>query len=135
MDMICGRKLGEGQYRQVFEFKPDKSLVVKVEPNQRNISNRMEWELWQELKDTELGAWLAPCYDISPQNFWLVQRRTEPLQEAQLPKQVPTLFADLKRENWGMLNGRVVCHDYGNNNIFSIVRKYGNRLKDVEWDQ
>jgi hypothetical protein len=26
---------------------------------------------------------------------------------------VPSMFTDLKVQNWGMLNGRLVCHDYG----------------------
>ena len=26
---------------------------------------------------------------------------------------MPSFFADLKRSNWGELDGRPVCHDYG----------------------
>jgi hypothetical protein len=116
MNLMCNTLLGSGQYRHVYSGKQDATLVFKYEREVGRNCNQTEWEMWMEMKNHELGKWLAPCIAISPDARWLIQHRTEPLQYAQLPDKIPRIFCDTKIENWGMLDGRVVCHDYGNNN-------------------
>ena len=43
----------------------------------------------------------------------MLQKKTEPLRAEEIPGRVPKFLADLKPSNFGWLNDRVVCHDYG----------------------
>jgi hypothetical protein len=134
MNLMCGNLLGSGQYRHVYSGKQDASLVFKYERTFERCCNRAEMELWVEMQDHPLGKWLAPCVALSPDGTWLIQRRTEPLQFSQLPEKIPKIFCDAKIENWGMFEGRVVCHDYGNNNmLYALARRYGVKLETVTW--
>ena len=69
----------------------------------------------------EAKQWLAPCVSISPCGSVLIQRRTLPVTKAQLPSKVPAWLTDFKLANWGMLDGKVVCHDYSNNLLMNPV--------------
>lgn len=115
-ELIIGTKLlGEGQYRKVYEHAYNPHWVVKVESLSKNFANPLEWEAWTQLQFTRISGWLAPCLHISPAGGVLIQAKTSPIWDLdELPKRVPALFTDLKRENWGKLKGRIVCHDYGN---------------------
>lgn len=130
--LICGPLIGEGQYRQVFEHALDKSRVVKHDSG-ANFSNISEWELWGEVEGTSLEKWLAPVYWLSPRGLWLIQARTDPIRESELPKRVPSIFADLKASNWGLFQGRPVCHDYGNHAAYRIAAKHGKAMKRADW--
>lgn len=132
LNLFCGDKLGEGCYRTVFAHQFDAKQVIKKD-NMRNFSNVNEFQMWQELEETPLAKWLAPCYGLSGYGVWLLQARTEPLQLAQLPAEVPAIFSDLKLSNWGMFEGRPVCHDYGNTMLYRLARKHGARLTKAEW--
>lgn len=112
--MHVGRPIGRGQYRDVFEHL-DHRYVIKLENRSRSFCNVIEFELWHASAGTKLRRWLAPCIDISPNGGWLLQGRTTPLPGGKLPANVPSVLADLKPDNWGIYEGRVVCHDYGNN--------------------
>lgn len=134
MNLMCGNLLGSGLYRHVYSGKQDATLVIKYEARNDRCCNRVEWDLWRYMAEEELGKWLAPCIAISPDGSWLIQKRTEPLQYAQLPEKIPRIFCDTKIDNWGMLDGRVVCHDYGNANmLYEIVRYHGKRLVATNW--
>jgi hypothetical protein len=50
---------------------------------------------------------------ISPAGAVLIMQKADPIREAELPKKLPALFTDLKISNWGIINGRPVCIDYG----------------------
>lgn len=134
LNFLCGEKLGAGQYRTVFAHQFDDGKVIKMD-NMGNFSNVREYRLWEELRDTPLAKWLAPCYGLSGYGVWLLQARTEPLQRAQLPKKIPALFCDLKLSNWGMFEGRPVCHDYGNSLLYTIAEKHGAGLVRADWSR
>lgn len=134
MNLLCGGLLGEGLYRKVFVCRQDASMVVKYEKPNSRCCNRVEMEMWAEMQDHVLGKWLAPCVAVSPDGTWLIQMRTEPLQLAQLPDKIPRIFCDTKINNWGMYDGRIVCHDYGNNNVlFDLARRQGSKLVPAIW--
>jgi len=130
---ICGPEIGRGQYRAVFENCFDKNLVVKHDSGE-NWSNVNEFQIWCEYRDTPLGKWLAPVEWISPRGLWLIQARTTPIPVGEFPKKVPALFADLKPSNWGMLNGRPVCHDYGNHSVFTLAKELASIMQKVVWE-
>jgi len=132
INLVCGRKLGEGTYRMVFEYAIDKSKVVKRD-NGGNFSNINEWQISNEFAGTPLAKWIAPVYWISPRGLWLIQARTTPITLDQLPDKIPAIFADTKIENWGLFEGRPVCHDYGNHRAFVLAGKAGIRMRSANW--
>lgn len=118
--MVTGRMLGVGASRIVFDYAPDPTLVIKFETGGGGFSNVMEWDIWENMQfDKRLSKWLAPCLMISPCGSILLQRKTTPLSIDHLPKKIPRFFTDLKYQNWGMLDGKPVCHDYGNHRAYS----------------
>lgn len=132
VDLVCGAQIGRGEFRTVFEHRINPEYVIKYD-NKDNRSNVFEYAMWQELEFESISQWLAPTPWISPDGSWLIQRRTEPIRRSELPAKVPAIFCDLKLENWGMLDGKPVCHDYGNSMLFVLARSYGSRLKRANW--
>ena len=116
-DFICGKMIGSGVARTVFEYLPsnNKEYVVKIEDSAGSFQNVIEWEMWDYFKDSDLGKrWLAPCWSISPCGTVMMQSRTQPLPKGyRLPKKMPVFLGDLKSSNYGLLKGRLVAHDYG----------------------
>jgi hypothetical protein len=114
-NMLCGRRLGSGINRDVFVCALDPTLVVKVEPDveHRSFANVLEHGNWEAFCDTkEVAKWLAPCVRMSPCGLILLQKRVTPLRRSELPERVPNFLTDLKLENFGLYEGRVVCCDY-----------------------
>lgn len=115
--LLCGRMIGEGQFRKVYICNFDPTLVVKVEEMAGNFSNVFEWELWH--KHISKCDWAkklyAPPVSISPSGAIMIQKRTKPATE--FPDWTPSIWTDMKRTNYGMLEGRLVCHDFGHTSI------------------
>lgn len=109
-------KLGEGQYREVWNCRISDKLVVKVEQHQlyRTFHNVFEYNFWLDNKDDKsVSKWLAPCTYISPDGFILIQEKAEPLpKNYELPSKMPKFLTDLKRQNFGLIDGQLVCFDY-----------------------
>lgn len=131
VNMLCDEMIGEGISRCVYPWSLDRSLVAKVEPGHGGFANAQEWDVWQRIKDTEHAKWFAPCVHISGCGIWLLQKRTKPIPFKRLPKQVPAFFTDLKQSNWGLLNGRPVCHDYAANLLMEVGMT--KRLRSPNW--
>ena len=127
-NLMCGKVLGRGAYRTVYSCPIREDWVVKLDTCE-NFSNICEYQIYRELQDTPIGKWLAPVRWVSAKGMWLIQDKTEPIQRKQMPKKIPSLFADIKLDNWGMLKGRPVCHDYGNNYVYELAGKHGRKLK------
>ena len=122
--LLVGRKLGSGEFRNVYQLNSNSTYVLKEEFNVRQgfFCNVQEWTMWRDSKDTPYRQFLAPCLDISPNGTFLVMEKTEPIEE--LPGWLPDLFTDLKVENFGKLpDGRIVCHDYAFNNLGRPLNK------------
>ena len=118
--LVTGRLLGVGLSRIVFEYAPDPELVIKFETTGNDFNNVIEWDVWDNVKyDKKLSKWFAPCHFISPCGAILIQQKTTPIPKENMPKKIPRLFTDLKYQNWGSLDGRPVCHDYGNHRIYN----------------
>lgn len=115
-NLLCGKLLGEGIHRKVFECKLRDDLVVKVEfeTDYRPFANVLEMRFWNDHEHCKKVAdWLAPCEFMSPDGRVLLQQRARPIVDADvLPAQVPSFLSDLKLENFGIIAGRVVCLDY-----------------------
>lgn len=127
--LVCGKEIGRGQYRVVYESHLFPDCVVKYDCGPR-YCNAIEYQIWQDLHDSKLSKWLAPVVWCSPRSSWLIMKRTEPIK--QMPKKVPDVFCDTKADNWGMYQGRPVCHDYGNHRMF-VKAASSSKLKFVNW--
>ena len=84
------------------------------------------WNDWSA--DKEMKSWLAPCEAISPCGTVLLQGRTQPIPKEHYPKRLPKFFTDTKRSNFGLLEGRIVCHDYG-----LVVSEVETRMVRADW--
>lgn len=122
LDLMIGKCIGSGASRRVYEVRSDKSLVLKVEYEGGTFHNQQEWLIWKEMKDWPIADWFAPCVDIDGYGNVLIQRRTEPFtseKDFRIALQrtrggvIPDIFSDIHYANFGMLDGRVTCHDYG----------------------
>lgn len=116
LKMLIGEHLGNGQFRRVHVLLQDQSKVLKIETGSGSFENVAEWDVWNNVKKSKWAKWFAPVYDISPWGSCLIQARCQPLKTR--PSRVPDFFCDLKDINWGILNGRVVCFDYGHHKFF-----------------
>lgn len=134
--LACGDLLGTGRDRDVFVTKTDPERVIKIERTARSFQNASEWMVWTALREYNARLWLAPCYDISVYGSALVQARTVPLTEDRLKRtMVPNWMCDLKPENFGILNDRVVAHDYGTLHVAGVLEQIRTNTKIVkpEW--
>lgn len=113
--MLCGKQIGDGINRKVYECKLMPEWVVKVEKtNPNDFANIREKAFWLEYEnDLEISKWLAPCGELSPDGKVMLQRKVEPLPpEYKLPKKLPEFLTDIKLSNFGLLDGTLVCVDY-----------------------
>lgn len=131
-DFMCGKQLGYGVYRNVFEFKFNKKYVIKVaDSEQGRAVNLLEYRLWTEMFATPLEKWFAGVVDVSEAGKYLIQERVEQLPKEQYPEQIPYFFSDTKYSNFGYLKGKgFVCVDFGSFNIF---RGVSTKMKKVDW--
>lgn len=120
LTLFLGGNIGEGTTRVVYNYPPDKRYVIKIDKELKGFNNIREYELWNDLKymDHKSLEFLAPIYQISEGGKWMLQRKTTPIKDFKhFPKRIPGFLNDVKIENWGMLGGKLVCHDYANNKI------------------
>jgi len=116
--MIIGKVLGHGEFRVVYEHRHRDDLVLKFETNGESFQNIAEWEFWQDNKGNKrVAAWLAPCEFISPCGIVLAMKKTTKPDKPDFPNVIPEFLVDLKHKNFGMLNGKLVAHDYGLYNV------------------
>ncbi len=134
VNLIVGDFIGQGATRYVYELKNQKALdgyVIKIESTEDRslFQNQIEWSVWDQIGSYGVGQWLAPCLAISKTGRYLIQRRTTPIYANQLPAKVPAFLSDLQANNWGLMDGRVVCHDYG----YSVLFGTGTHLKKAKF--
>lgn len=111
---IFQEEIGSGMSRVVYVFPFDKTKVIKVENTSGKFQNVIEWEFWHTHQyNTKVSKWLAPCHYISDCGTFLIMERTEGLPLFRLPEKLPRFLTDKKKENFGLLNNKIVCHDYG----------------------
>ena len=129
--LLCGQQIGVGQSRIVYDSPMLRGMVIKVEAGAQNFQNVLEYEAWCRVRGTEFEKWFAPVEYISPSGLVLVMRKTASIPAEQYPIKMPKFFTDFKRSNYGLLNGQVVCHDYGT----SLLFEHGmtKAMKTVEW--
>lgn len=131
-DLLCGKLLGEGIHRKVYACRLRPELVVKVEicEDWRYFANVLEMKFWNDHEHYfKVAQWLSPCEYMSPDGRILLQRRVTPIYDrSALPEKLPAFLSDVKIENFGLLDGRVVCMDYA-----MTIPNPSTVLKKVHW--
>ena len=112
-NMIVGKFIGDGAAREVYEYLPDPTKVIKFETAAGSFQNVLEWEVWKSVEHTDIAKWFAPCHSISACGAILIMSKTQTLDAEAYPKKTPRFFTDLKHSNFGMLDDQFVAHDYG----------------------
>jgi hypothetical protein len=131
--LACGKEIGDGVYRKVYLCRLDPTVVLKFEYEGGDFHNQREWIIWKEVEYSRLSKWFAPCQTISSCGSILVQKLTADLRPEDLPKKVPAFFTDLKMENFGMLDGRIVCRDYGFTRLMTVGMT--SRMIKADWSE
>lgn len=117
--LVSNGRLGRGVYRDVYEITGRPDEVLKLEVRGAAFCNVTEWLTWINAPP-EAKPWLAPCLDISACGKALTMARTQPMTEAAWEAlKVPAWFNDVQPGNWGLIDGRPVCHDYALSNILA----------------
>ncbi len=132
LDNFFGEHLGSGYSRAVFDYKLDKKYVAKIDTNTRG-SNYMEWEVWNEVKNTRFAKYFAECKSISADGKILIQRKAAKIEWFHtIPKQLPAFFHDIRQDNFGVIDGKIVCIDYALNNLLS--KGLTKEMVPVKWN-
>jgi hypothetical protein len=129
-NLLCGNKIGEGIHRSVFYCRLRPELVVKVEaePAFRYFANVQEMKLWNDAPPA-MTKWLAPCRYLSPDGRILLQDLANPVPyDHKMPEQMPSFLTDFKRENFGIIDGQLVCVDYA-----ISIPSHSLKLKKANW--
>ncbi len=129
-NLLCGERINYGAHRTVYHCRLDPTCVVKVEQEAvyTQFANVFEMEFWDQHCDYEpVAKWLAPCHYLSPNGQVLIQTKTTPWL-GPLPEKMPSFLTDLKRENFGNLDGRMVCVDYA-----ATIPNPSVRPRKAEW--
>lgn len=139
-DLLTLKRIGTGSGREVFAIQGNENLVLKVAKNFEGIaSNINEWQIWNSCQFGDfylhLKQWLCPCEQISDCGQYLVMQKTKPVGIEMAPKIVPALITDLRLDNIGLYDGRVVFHDYGLNLVLeeAIANKKAKIVKRSCW--
>lgn len=125
-------QLGYGQDREVWKLRglPYVAKIAKIDPAQ----NWKEWLFWSNVSGTELEKWVAPCIAFASSGRILIQAQTKPVLNRLFPKKIPSILTDLKVQNWGTYEDRVVCHDYGTSYVYSTAFKKIEYAEADWWD-
>jgi hypothetical protein len=128
--LVC-EKLGAGVFRDVYALRGRDDVVLKVEDRGGEFCNVMEWKLWTDAQGTPAEKWLAPCLDLSGVGGRaLVMKRTKPMSQRAWDKlEIPSFFNDVKIDNWGLYEGRPVCHDYSHTRVFLRGMRVGKLVR------
>jgi hypothetical protein len=129
MNAACGVRLGRGIGRDVFVYDLNPRFVIKVERS--GFQNVVEWEVWKAVKGTPFEKWFAPVRHISGLGTVLLMDRTLPASRSRYPKRMPVFLGDYKFSNYGLLNGRIVAHDYGS--MVNISNGLTKKMRRAEW--
>lgn len=130
-NLLCGKLLGEGIHRKVFECRIREDLVVKVEEAEwPYFANVHEMRVWCDNQHApKISKWLAPCEYMSPNGRIMLQKKVRSISSTdKLPDKLPSFLTDIKRENFGFIGDNLVCVDYA----FLLTKPNLNPRK-VDW--
>jgi len=114
-NLLVGRKIGRGIHRSVHRLRFSPELVVKVAHSESGRrANLKEYLIWDIAECSRHARWLAPVRACSTDGSFLVMDYAHPASRKDFPRRVPAFLSDLQYDNFGILDGRLVCVDYAN---------------------
>lgn len=131
---FCGRKIGEGSYRQVYEFLIDDRFIVKIQ-RLPAFENNLESFIWDEIcSSPNIYRYFAEVIWKNNNGTVIVMEKIKVLSNSdrKLPARVPAFFSDLHPGNYGFKGRQIVCCDYGNSAITLGWNKL--KTKKCEWE-
>ena len=117
-------KAGSGRY--IYQYGDCVIKAAELDLRQ----NLIEACIWEDYGETDIGGWLSPVVARTPCFRAIIMKMTTPIEYEELPHKVPQFLTDNKVENWGILEGVPVCHDYG-----TIKIDLSTELKQVNWNE
>jgi hypothetical protein len=135
------QKIGEGATRIVYTIKGFDWLVMKKERLKSTIiHNVLECAISDSVQHLHgdlkfIKDMHAKCYGalIDPQYSLLFQQRVTLDAAGEFPEKLPSMFTDIKKNNFGWIGKQLVCFDYANN----FYRMFGlccnQRTRKVHW--
>ncbi len=132
-DLVVGQKLGTGAHRTVYRCFLDDSSVFKFESVAGSFANIVEWESWQTVRYTKYASWFAPVKAISSCGTIILQKFVRDAMEEEYPDSIPAFFTDIKKSNFGILDGKFVCRDYGCNLL--MTKGITSKMQKVNWNE
>lgn len=129
--MIFGRKISNGSSRDVYEYLPDPTKVIKIEMDAGSFQNIIEATIWRELAETKFAKYFAPVRYLSDNGLYLVQDRCDVINDKRrMPEKLPHFMTDRKMQNYGLLDGGIVCFDYG---TMVLTQGFTERMTKANW--
>lgn len=129
---LCGKKIGSGCSRDVYELKLNKRYVVKVERGAFPNGNFTEYHIWSEISEyKKLNKYFAPIIFANEDYRIMIMRRIRFGRKKDLPKKVPHFFFDMHGGNYGWIGKQFVCCDYGGATF--TLGWSSKKLKNANW--
>lgn len=124
---LTGKKLGSGCFRDVYKWKPDPSLVLKVAKDEDGRKyNFMEHAIWEQVESTPHAKWFAPAVRVSDCGKYLLMKKAKVASTIHHKRKIPAFFGDTHCGNFGWIGKQFVCIDYGIVNLtkgFKLIKK------------
>ena len=146
---LLGPQMANGNFRAVYEHAHDPNKVIKIEYGhnqktahdsimQNSFCNIQEFLLWREIEGLKgklawVKDWFAPVEWISPSGHILCMQKTEQMPDRKRPDKIPEFLWDVKRENFGWIGDKFVCHDYAHVSALITYQKKMQKVKDY-WE-
>lgn len=112
--------IGTGLTRDVYRYNIQTNLVIKIEGNsvkRNSFQNVKEYLFTKELEYCEEIKYIAKTFDISENGKYIIQEYARDVTDDEwnnfIADRSPSFLTDLKRENVGVIDDRIVVRDYG----------------------
>lgn len=133
MDLVIGNYIGSGHFRDVYQHSTNPDWVVKLQRNDGQHSNIIEYEIWGDVAYTDYKKWFAPIHWMSNNGKALIQEKTRPIKDVnEIPDKIPAFFTDVKLSNFGFIGEQLVCHDYDFTLNMLFSNKLNSRMKSTK---
>lgn len=131
--ILCGKFIGEGQSRIVYDCAILPGYVVKIEKEADTWHNQKEYLFYQSVYyQSEVTKWLCPIKWVSENGRIMIQKKASPItskNRKNLPKRVPAFLSDIKEANYGFIGEQLVCWDYSSSLDLSSSYALGKQTK------
>lgn len=142
LDIMCGKFIGEGNTRIVFDSILCPGYVVKIEKTPDTHHNILEYYMATSVQyQPEIAKWLAPVGFMSAHGRILMQKKVEPItnkNKKNIPVYVPAFLSDMKFANYGFIGKQFVCFDYafslemcGSHAMNGKMKKFKSHLGEI----